>query len=49
MRAAPRAPNINPAPIYAILRTSDRSQNTARFAGNGDSIDKKRNNVLASV
>ncbi|WP_456376598.1 hypothetical protein [Thiolapillus sp.] len=40
---------INPASIYAILRTSDRSQNAARFAGNGYSIGKKRNKVLASV
>jgi len=40
---------INPAPIHATLRTSDRSQNAARFAGNGHSIDKKRNKVLASV
>jgi len=41
--------SINLASIYAILRTSDKSQNAARFAGNGDSIGKKRNKVLAFV
>ena len=41
--------SIDPVTILFVLRMPDTSQAAARFAGNGDSIGKKRNKGMARV